>query len=212
MKRIVAISKPLALDTAKERLAAIGTEDLPLTGVNGVGRRETDTRPNRGLRDVAEPLPSGIAPASLYDLKVRLSKRRLRRLVLKALALTPRGFIPRDVLILTKLSGQLQVDWHARNIHPWNRTQPLHRQAELFRDLALNDTDTAVVRIFQTLPEINGLDVRVFAPQATNRLLLAGTVRRRDAIAARSHSSPGMRLKAMGVQYQIKNGHLAPLD
>jgi len=150
--------------------------------------------------------------ASLWDLRARLAEGRLRRVVLKALALKPRGFIPHDVLVLTKLSGQLQVEWRARDIHPWDLDQSRARQAELFREQVLRDTDEAVIRLFQILPEIDAIDIRVFAPRAVRRLMLAGTVSRREAFIARPLASPGMRLKVMGVRYQVANGHLDPLE
>src|SRR5262245_34559587 len=138
---------------------------------------------------------------------------RFRRIMTKALALTPRGFVPRDVLVLSKLSGQLQVEWRARDIHPWDRDQPAGRQAELFRELALHDTADAVVRLFQILPEMDALDIRVLGPRdASEPLMLAGTVTRSEAFAARSLSSPGMRLMVMGVRYQVRNGYLEPLE
>jgi len=136
---------------------------------------------------------------------------RLRRLVTKALALRPRGFIPKDVLVLTKLSGQLQVEWRARDIHPWDRDQPAARQAEMFGEQALHDTDDAVVRLFQILPEIDAIGLRVLAPRDP-RLMLAGTVSRREAFATRSLSSPGMRPTLLGVRYHVSEGHLDPLE
>jgi hypothetical protein len=149
-------------------------------------------------------------PNRLQDLITRRAERRLRRVVMKALALTPRGLIPRDALMLTNLSGQLQVEWLTRDIPPLDRILPADRQAVLFCEQALNDTDAAVVRLFRMLPEINAIDLRVLAPHAPNRLLLAGTVGREDVVVTRSISAPGMRLKIMGVQYHVRDGQLEP--
>jgi hypothetical protein len=60
--------------------------------------------------------------------------------VKRALALRPRGTIPNDVLALSnlRLSGHcLQLEWRARDIHPWDRDLPDSLQAELFSIQAL---------------------------------------------------------------------------
>src|SRR5262249_6297608 len=145
----------------------------------------------RGAHCAPPQLLGWAIPDPLRDVVMRLAERGLRRLVTKALALTPRGFVPRDVLRLTSLSGQLQVEWQTRDIHPWDRILPAARQAVMFREQTLHDTDAAVVRLFRMLPEIDVMDVRVLEPHFPDRLLLAGTVGREDVIAAQSLSSPG---------------------
>lgn len=130
-------------------------------------------------------------------------RRRFRGIVTKALRLTPRGFIPNDVLVLTKLSGQLQVEWLARDIHRWDRRSPASRDGRLFRDQTAGDTDTTIVRFFEMLPDIDTIDVRVCEPRAPNRPILAGTVVRQDALASRSLLSPRMRLSMMGLRWLI---------
>jgi hypothetical protein len=45
----------------------------------------------------------------------------IQPLVLKALKLKPRGGIANDVLVLNRVSGQLQLEWRARDVHPWDR-------------------------------------------------------------------------------------------
>jgi hypothetical protein len=142
----------------------------------------------------------------------RVTEGRFRRIVTKALALSPRGFVPDDVLVLRKLSARLQVEWRSRDLHPWDRDLPPRRRAERVRELTLDDTDAAIMRLFRTLPDVDGLEVRVFAPLPSDRIILAGVVAREDAFAARSMSSPGMRLRMMGVQYRMRDGHLEPLD
>jgi hypothetical protein len=129
-------------------------------------------------------------------------------MVKKALSLPPRGFVPRDVLVLTNLAAQLQLEWETRDIHPWDRNLPEDWQAALFREQALHDTDAAVTRLFRVLPEIDVIDIRVLAPRAPNRLLLAGTVGRQDLVDARPLASPGMRLAVMGVRYYRTHGQL----
>ena len=61
--------------------------------------------------------------------------------------------------------------------------------------------------------KIDRISIRVVEPTAPNRLIVAGTVVRQDAIAARSYASTLMRLKMMGVRTATINGaDLEPLD
>jgi len=138
--------------------------------------------------------------------------KRFRRMVTKALAVGSRGFIANDVLLLSKLSTQVQVEWRTRDVHPWDRNVPPDQRADLFREQTLHDTDAAILRFFQLLPDLDAIEIRVLEPHAPNRLILAGAVARRDAMATRSLSSPGMRLKTMGIKFRTNGGHLEPLD
>ena len=151
-------------------------------------------------------------PRPLRALMAYVAASPLRRLVRKALALTPRGFVSQDVLVLCDFSAQLRVEWRTRDIHPWDGSLPVDRRSELFRDQAFRDTDAAIVRLFRILPDIDAIEVRVLAPRPPNRTILAGAVARLDAHAARSHTSPGMRLRLMGVRWRLEGGRLAPLD
>jgi hypothetical protein len=137
---------------------------------------------------------------SLRELVTRLTRGRLRRTVERALALTPRGFVPHDILRLRRLSAQLKIEWRARDLHPWDRELSADRQAALFREQALVDTDAAIARSFNLLPEVTAIEVRVLEPYAPERVILTGTVGRHDAQASRSLSSPRMRLTMMGVR------------
>jgi hypothetical protein len=151
-------------------------------------------------------------PRPLRAFTAYLAASPLRRLVRKALALTPRGFVSRDVLLLCDFSARLRVEWRTRDVHPWDESLPVGRRSELFRDQAFSDTDAAIVRLFRFLPDIDEIEVQVLAPRLPNRTILAGTVTRRDADAARSLVSPGMRLRLMGIRCRLEGGRLAPLD
>ena len=137
---------------------------------------------------------------------------RLRRMVARALDLTPRGFVPNDVLILETLSARLRLEWRTRDLHPWDRDLPSRRRDERFRDQTLVDTDKAIERLFRILPEIDAIDVRVLESRAPNRLLLAGIVARDDLVATRAITSPEMRLRMMGIRCETRDGRLEPLD
>jgi hypothetical protein len=130
-----------------------------------------------------------------------LMRRGIRSLVNRSLALWPRGGVVNDRLLLHKLSGQLQLEWHARAVHPWDRDLPPCQQVELYFEQAVADTDFAVRRIFQRLPEIDVIEIRVLDTQDPTKIMLAGVVTREDALDADLLYSPKMRLKMMGIQY-----------
>jgi hypothetical protein len=135
----------------------------------------------------------------------------LRDLIIRALAFN-KSSASDDTLRLNRLTGRLQLEWQAREIHSCDRDTSLQRQAELFCEQAIRDTDVAIVNLFQVLPEIEAIAVRVVEPHAAKRTILAGTVIREDVFASQLPSSPRMRLKMLGIRYQIVDGHLEALD
>jgi hypothetical protein len=91
-------------------------------------------------------------------------KPSIQQIVRRALTLRPRGGIPNDVLVLNRLvlSGHcLELEWRARDIHPWDHDLPPARQAELFSKQALEDTDLALIRLFHSLSEIEQIEFQV---------------------------------------------------
>jgi hypothetical protein len=166
-----------------------------------------------------------------------LNQIRVRRIVRKALALAPRGCVRNDVLMLhelRKFSGQeLQLHWWARNVHPWDQTLSVARRCELFSQQALHDTESALIRLFQRLPDLKEVAFRVLDPGVPNRVIpgaheqreeaplerhefdpkviLAGNVERNDVIPEPRSPSIKMRLLMMGVRFLMVGGHLEPL-
>ena len=130
-----------------------------------------------------------------------LMRRGIRSLVNSSLSLCPRGGVVNDRLVLHKVSGQLQLEWRARAVHPWDRDLPTCRKLEAYFEQAVADTDLAIRRIFQRLLEIDVIEIRVLDTQDPTKIMLAGVVTREDALAADLSYSPKMRLKMMGVQY-----------
>jgi hypothetical protein len=138
------------------------------------------------------------------------SRRRFWRLINKALQIAPRGFISHDELVLTRLSGHLRLGWLARIPHPWERRPWSKDQDELLRRQTIRDTERSVIKFFETLPDIDALDVNVREPRPPHRVILAGTVLRDDALAARSLMSPEMRIKMMGLRWVACTGVQSP--
>ena len=140
-----------------------------------------------------------------------LFKVNLQQIVRRALALRPRGAIPHDVLILNNLilSGRcLKLEWRARDVHPWDRELPLTEQAELFSEQALQDTDAALIRLFQGLPEIEQIEFQVLKPDGFDDIILTGLVDREGVLDSERPLSLRMRLRNLGVTYQMADDHL----
>jgi hypothetical protein len=102
----------------------------------------------------------------------------------------------------------LQVEWRARDIHPRDLGLPPSRQAELFSEQALKDTDAAIVRIFRMLPEINEIKLQVLRPMSFGGVIFTGVVERTRALAPMPSPSLRMRLTVMGVSFKTANDRL----
>jgi hypothetical protein len=143
-----------------------------------------------------------------------LFKPSVEQIVRRALALRPRGAVPNDVLILNNLilSGhRLKLEWRARDIHPWDRDLPLAEQAELFSEQALHDTDVALIRLFRGLPEIEQIEFQVLKPDGFGDVILVGVVDRERVLDPEQPLSLRMRLRMLGVTYQMADDHLVLL-
>jgi hypothetical protein len=151
---------------------------------------------------------------SLKAFVIDFFKPSVQRIVRRALALRPRGAIPNDVLVLNSLrlsAPRLQLEWRARDIHPWDRDLLPTRQAELFSKQALQDTDVALIRLFQSLPEIEEIEFQVLNPADCGGVILTGVVDREQALDPEPPLSLRMRLNMLGVHYQMAEDHLVLL-
>lgn len=131
------------------------------------------------------------------NLNLRLFHRRIRR----ALALNLRGEARKDGLAVDNVSSHLEIRWRARDIHPWDRHRPRYEREVMFAEQAMADTEAAVLRLFERLPEVDVIALSVVEP-ASEVLIAAGTVHRSDLNAPRPRlSSVGMRLREVGIRY-----------
>jgi hypothetical protein len=131
----------------------------------------------------------------------KLDSWRYHHSIKKALALHSRGEVRTDGLAVDSVSSHLEIRWRARDIHPWDRHRDGYEKELLFADQALADTEAAVVRLFERLPQVDVIDLSVVEP-ASNILIAAGTVHRSDLSAPRPRlSSVGMRLREVGIRY-----------
>jgi hypothetical protein len=136
-------------------------------------------------------------------------RRRLHRRVIRALALNKRGEARSDGLSLSHFQNRLQIEWRAREIHPWDRGLPSARITRLFAEQCLNDADAALERLFATLPQIDVIEFKMLDPNS-GASILSGTVTRTESMNVRALSS-GMRLKQLGVTYRLQNWRFEPL-
>jgi hypothetical protein len=130
-------------------------------------------------------------------------RRRLLKRVERALRVPPRGGCAGDRLVLTRVSTQLQVEWCARDVHPWDRDLPVDQRDERFFEQCRQDTIAAVQQMFAHLAEIDVIEIRVVEPQPPARTILAGAVSRQDWSAVRRQRSPRMSLKLMGIHHEV---------
>ena len=73
----------------------------------------------------------------------------------------------------------------------------------MFAEQALDDTEAAVFRLFERLPEVDVIELSVLEPRS-EILIAAGTAHRSDLDEARPHLlSVGMRLMEVGVRYRF---------
>jgi hypothetical protein len=117
-----------------------------------------------------------------------------------ALKLAPRGAVRNDILVIDRFSIRLDVQWFARDVHPWNRDLPPCQQAELFTNQCLEDVEAVIPRLFEQLPEIDVLEIGVLQRGSRTRVM-GGTIHRTDLVT-QSGSSVGMRLRTLGINYR----------
>jgi hypothetical protein len=125
--------------------------------------------------------------------------------------LTPRGGIAKDRLRLRKISLSLKVEWHARDVHPWDSDLPAWRKTELFTVGLIADTVAAIRQAFEDLAEVDDIQIRVVDPNEAERTVLVGTVCRDDVNAALDSASPAMSLRLLGVQHSVVDGSFQPV-
>ena len=132
-----------------------------------------------------------------------LAQQRLRRKVIGALEVNRRAGVRNDGLSLRSMRNRLEVEWQAREIHPWDQGLAPERSAQRFVQQCLEDVDAAISRLFATLPDTDEIVLRVLDP-ASGDPIVTGTVSRAEASAATA-GSVGMKLKSLGLVYRLAN-------
>ena len=115
-----------------------------------------------------------------------------------------------DALELRDLHATMRVEWIARELHPWERARDPRVAGQLFAQQCLRDVDAAIARLFDQLPEVDALEIRVLR-EVGGLVLFEGLVERHEP-ALVQHLSPRMKLKSIGVRFHMSDGRLEPLS
>jgi len=140
----------------------------------------------------------------LREWQIKRSKRRVER----ALGLHLRGEVRRDGLKLNHFQNRLEIEWRARDVHPWDRDLPPERRLLLFVEQLLADTEAAISRLFDALPAVDVIDLRVLNPDSETAII-EGTVFRSALNRNRHLLSVKMRLMEMGISYRLIGSRFA---
>jgi hypothetical protein len=135
-----------------------------------------------------------------------------KRSIDHALALDLRGGARRDGLTPISVATHLEIEWRARDIHPWDHDLlSVSERTATFVDQALHDTEAAICRLFTTLPPLEVIKVRV-RDRTSDNVILSGSVSRPDFLARDERLSIGMQLLYMGVMHHFEASLLEPLE
>jgi hypothetical protein len=138
-------------------------------------------------------------------------QRQWWRRVSRALGLEPRAGEPRRPAALGTVSTQLEIEWYAHNVHPWDEDLPPDGQEARFAEEAVQHTLSAIRRAFQRFPEVDTLQIMVRDPRKPHPVLFTGRVLRADSTACSNTPSPAMALKLLGIEFRMIDGRLQPL-
>ncbi len=137
-----------------------------------------------------------------HDFLARLTKPRPSNPIEDALALHRRGEARSDGLALIQSSQSLDVEWRARQIHPWNCNLPPAQKERLFIEQCYADTEAAIHRLFLNCPGVDLIRFKVVRPD-TEEELLTGSVAREAAEQCIAGRSSRTKLWQMGVRPSI---------
>jgi hypothetical protein len=144
----------------------------------------------------------------LYRLRLRAYRRRIEH----ALALNYRGEVRCDGLRLHKICSRMEIQWRPREIHPWDRHLPQEERERLFVAQSLADTEAVISKLFESLPQVDVIDLMVLHP-TSDATMMAGTVHRTTLAGERRHHlSIRMRLSELGVRYRLAGAHFEALN
>lgn len=142
----------------------------------------------------------------------KLDLWRYHRNLDRALALYLRGEVRRDGLTLKNACNRLEIQWWARNIHPWDRDAPAETAASLFVEQTLADTEAAIFRLFEALPQVDVIELTVLGPRSETPILSGAIHRSALSTAERGLASIRMRLMDLGVRYHLAGWQFQSLD
>ena len=130
--------------------------------------------------------------------KSRRELRKVRNRINDALALQKRNEVRSDGLALDSMCSRLEIRWRARDVHPWDRDLSAKDKERAFFRQLMEDTEAAVIRLFERLPAIDGIDLEVLDVQSET-ILVSGIVERASLSSSRA-PSVRMRLTSLGMR------------
>jgi hypothetical protein len=140
----------------------------------------------------------------------RMGRAICRHNIEWALALHRRSEVRPDGLEAISVSNHLEIEWRARNIHPWDRGNPWETGI-LFVEQSPADTEAAITRLFEALPQVDVIMLRIL-DSVSSAAIIAGTVYRSAAFDGNRSLSVGMRLKRCGIRFRSTGFSLDPLE
>jgi hypothetical protein len=142
----------------------------------------------------------------------KMDGRRYKRNIRRALALHLRGEVRADGLTPIRVATHFDIEWHARDVHPWDRglLSPAQR-AEAFVQQSLTDTEAAICRLFEALPQVDVLAVKVL-DRRSESVIISGSVSRLDFAARDEQLSMGMRLRYLGLVFHSSGLLFEPIE
>ncbi len=137
---------------------------------------------------------------------------RFRRSIKHALALNLRNEVRPDGLVLSSALTRMEIEWYARDIHPWDRDRKISPEdrALMFVQQCLSDTEAAIFRLFERLPQVDTIELRVLEPRS-NMPVITGTVTR-SGLETNENLSAGMRLMLSGMTFCLTDWQFATLN
>jgi hypothetical protein len=138
-----------------------------------------------------------------------LEKRVFTWRVQNALKLHLRGEGRPDGLHLSNVRSRLELEWRAREIHPWDRALRATDPDAQFVSQAMRDTEAVVKRLFASLPHTDVIAIRVYEP-ASDSVIMSGEVLR-SSLASPKPLSDRMWLGQLGISFQIIDNQFQPL-
>jgi hypothetical protein len=149
---------------------------------------------------------------ALKTLLRKLDGHRYKHDIGRALALHLHGEVRSDGLDPINITTQLQIEWRARDVHPWDRglLSPA-RRAAAFVEQSLADTEVAIHRLFEALPQVDVIALRVL-DRTSETVIISGAVSRAAVAANDENLAIGMRLLYLGLTYRSAGSLFEPLE
>jgi hypothetical protein len=134
----------------------------------------------------------------LKDLVQRRKVSRERKSIQGALDLRHLGDGRRDGLTLIQARQSLEIEWRARDVHPWDSGCGSAKRELLFTEQSFADTEAALSRLFEKLPAIDVIAFKVMHPES-DECLFDGKAERPSQVFRMPGVSARTRLWRKGV-------------